>query len=332
MAIERYYDISRGEIDPENLFFSVIERAKEKHILDEKELSYTDAELHKMIGEVARLCGKGYIKEDSARTMLRNIFMILDSRFSPDAPGEILDAVRERRLWKEWEAGTSESLKYFDRTRMNFYHLEHFYYANPALRADFAIRLKNDYLFSNIYTHSFEKAAFTKAFFALEGVESFRTVCERSELLSCECAFLQKRAFDDLLPAFEERGVLREGGAVVYTASLLDAILLSMGYAAFTRSAGLFPEKRTAKDVLHELMKEDEGALCESFLSYLHMAANRYDVSIVPDADSRGENILNVYASRASEENLASLARYLARNACMRRTSEKGLRSLICFA
>ena len=113
MAIERYYEIARSEIDPENLFFSVIERAKEKHILDEKELSYTDAELHKMINEVARLCGKGYIKEDSARTMLRNIFMILDSRFSPDAVGEILDAVKERRLWQEWEAGTSESLKYF---------------------------------------------------------------------------------------------------------------------------------------------------------------------------------------------------------------------------
>ncbi len=331
MNIERYYDINLAEVDADNLFFSVIAKGKEKGIFDEKELSYVDASLGAMIEETARLCGKGYIKEESARIMLKNIFMILDSVFSVSEIPAIIQAVKGRSLWETWQKGTSESIAYFDRTKKNFYHLEHFYYKNPSLLADFAIKLKNDYAFTNIYTHSFERAQFTKAFFLLSGNESFRAVCERSEILCTQCGILSKVKYEDILPIINERGLLRADGGIKYTQSVIDAIIISMCYSAFYRCEGIFPEKERAKEILSELIGESENELCESFESYLRMVISRFCVDVAEKGASYGENILNVYASRVCDENLALLARHLAAKTVEKRKNEKGLRNLINF-
>ncbi len=329
--IERYIEIQRTEIDAENLFFSTVSKAKEKGIFEEAELLYIDSTLHRMLEETARLCGKGYIKEDSARVMLKNIFMILDSVFSVSDISGIISAVKERKLWEMWQKGVSESISAFDRTKKNFFHLEHFYYANPTLRADFAIKLKNDYAFTNIYTHSFERAKFTKAFFLLSEQESFRSVCERSELLCCESAFLSKMKYEDLLPIITERGLERADGGIKYTASLLDAVTISMCYAAFYRREGFYPEKTYARDILSELVSSDEAELCESFNSYIHMASSRFGIEIADKNASMGENILNVYASRLHKENIQLLAKHLARTVVNKRSTENGLKILINF-
>lgn len=329
--IEKYYELQRTEIDIGNLFFSAVSKAKEKGIFDEAELVYIDKTLGRMIEEVARLCGKGYIKEDSARVMLKNIFMILDSTFSPSDIHGIISCIKQRCLWEAWQTGVCESIAAFDRTKKNFFHLEHFYYANPTLLADFAIKLKNDYAFTNIYTHGFDRAKFTKAFFLLSEQESFRSVCERSEMLCCECDFLGRLKYEDLLPVLHERGLERADGGIKYTASLLDAITLSMCFAAFYRCSGFYPEKVYAKDILSELVSSREDELSESFESYIRMACARYDIEIADKGASVGENILNVYATRMCEENISILARHLARTVVNKRSTENGLKILINF-
>lgn len=329
--IEKYYDLRRTEIDIGNLFFSTVSKAKEKGIFEEAELVYIDRTLHGMLEETARLCGKGYIKEDSARVMLKNIFMILDSVFSPSDIPEIISCIKEKRLWDMWQKGVSESIAAFDRTKKNFFHLEHFYYANPTLRADFVIKLKNDYAFTNIYTHSFERAKFTKAFFLFSEQESFRAVSTRSEVLCCESSFLGKMKYEDLLPIIRERGLERANGEIKYTASLFDAVTLSMCFAAFYRCDGFYPGKAYAKDILSELVSSEEEELTESLESYIRMACTRYGVEISDKSASLGENILNVYATRMCEENIQLLAKHLAHTVVNKRSTENGLKILINF-
>lgn len=330
--IEKYYELQRTEIDIENLFFSTVSKAKEKGIFEEAELIYIDKTLGLTIEEAARLCGKGYIKEDNARVMLKNIFMILDSTFSPSEISEIISCIKERRLWEAWQRGVRESIAAFDRTKKNFFHLEHFYYANPTLLADFAIKLKNDYAFTNIYTHGFDRAKFTKAFFLLSEQESFRSVCERSEVLCCECGFLGRMKYEDLLPMLRERGLERADGGIKYTAPLLDAITLSMCFAAFYRCDGFYPKKVYAKDILSELVASEESELAESLESYIRMACARYGIEIADKSASVGENILNVYATRMCDENISLLAKHLARTVVRKRNTENGLKILINFA
>lgn len=329
--IDRYYGIDITELDPGNLFFTLIAKCKEKNILDTDDLVYVDSQLNIMISETAKLCGKGYIKEDSARIMLKNIFMILDSVYSASDYAQIISAVKERRLDEMWQRGVKESLAYFDRTVKNFYHLEHFYYKYPELRADFAISLKNDYAFSNIYTHSFENAKYTKAFFAIAENESFRAVCERSEILCTECALMEKMKYDDLLPILEERGYFRPDGGIKYTALLIDAIIISMCYSSFYRCDSFYPSKGYAKEILTELVREDINELSESLESYINMTISRYGLSIYQKSDSYGENILNVYASRLNNENITRLAKYLSGVISQKRINEKGLKNLIHF-
>lgn len=331
MNIERYYDIKLSEIDADNLFFSVVAKAKEKGIFMESELLYIDSSLNDMISETARLCGKGYIKEDSAKIMLRNIFMILDSVFSVTDITEIIEAVKQKKLTESWQKGVRESIAFFDRTKKNIYHLEHFYYKNPSLLADFAIKLKNDYAFTNIYTHSFERATFTKAFFLLNGNESYKTVCDKSEILCTECDILSGLEYEDILPIINERGLLRADGGIKYTQNVIDAIIISMCFSAFYRCEGIFPGKEYAKEILSELVSTSEEELRESFESYIRMIISRYKVEIVEKEASYGENILNVYASRVSEDNIILLAKHLAEKTVSKRKTEKGLINLINF-
>jgi len=331
-SIDRYYDIKTTELDADNLFFSLVGKCKEKGILDHDELVYVDGQLGRMIEETARLCGKGYIKEDSARTMLKNIFMILDGVYTIVDFYEIINVIKNRTLWEMWQSGVKDSIAYFDRTVKNFYHLEHFSYKYPELRAEFAISLKNDYAFSNIYTHSFGEAKFTKAFFAISENESFRSVCDRSEMLCVETAFIAGMRYDDLLPILNERGSFRPDGGIKYTAMLIDAVVISMCYSAFYRCEGYYPESRFAREILSELVSENTEELYESFKDYLHMVISGRGIEIVEKGDSYGENILNVYASRLCEENISRLARYLVSVIANKRTTEKGLKNLIHFA
>ena len=329
--LERYFEIDITELDANNLFFSVVKKCKEKNILENSELLYVDSELNRMIEESAKLCGKGYIKQESAKTMLKNIFMILDSVYPVSDFREIINCIKERKLWEMWRRGVSESIAYFDRTQKNIFHLEHFFYKYPHLKADFAINLKNDYAFSNIYTHSFENAKFTKAFFSISENESFREVCERSEILCAECAFLEKMAYSDLLPILNERGGFRADGGVKYTALLIDAIIISMCYGAFYRCEGFYPSKEYARKILSEIVNENIGDLEENLLSYLNIVVGRYNLRKVEKQASYGENILNVYESRLCEENIKALAVHLAKVISQKRTTEKGLMNLIHF-
>lgn len=329
--IEKYYNINISELNGENLFYSVVSKCREKSLFTSKELEYIDFELNRMIEETAKLCGKGYIKEENAKIMLKNIFMILNSVYSLSEFYEIIACVKEKRLWEMWQQGVAKSISLFDRTKKNFYHLEHFYYKNPDLQADFAIKLKNDYAFTNIYTHSFERALFTKAFFAVSENESFASMYKRSEILCVESAFLEKMTFEDLKPIIEERGYYRPDGGIKYTALLTDAIMLSLCYAAFCRCNGFYPYENCAQIVLSEIMNDNVSELEEAFKAYIHMAATKYDVKIIDKNESMGENILNVYASRVCDENIALLAHYLANNVAEKRKSEKGLRNLIHF-
>ncbi len=329
--IDKYYGLNITELDAENLFFSLVGKCKEKGIFDSDDLVYVDSQLNLMIEETARLCGKGYIKEENARIMLKNIFMILDSVYSVSDYPEIISVIKDRKLFEMWQRGVKESIAYFDRTVKNFYHLEHFYYKYPELRADFAISLKNDYAFSNIYTHNFESAKFTKAFFAISENESFRSVRERSELLCTECALLSVLKYDNLLPILNERGYFRTDGGIRYTAMLVDAIVISMCYSAFFRCDGIYPDSSYAKEILSELVSDNTEELYESFESYIRMVIARYGIETAQKDDSYGENILNVYTSRLNEENIGKLARYLVSVVSQKRTSEKGLRNLIHF-
>ena len=330
-GIDRFYDLKITELDPENIFFSLVGKCKEKGIFDKDDLVYVDSRLNMMIEETARLCGKGYIKEESARIMLKNIFMILDGVYSLSDYHEIISVIKERKLDEMWQKGVKESLVYFDRTKKNFFHLEHFYYKYPELKADFAISLKNDYAFSNIYTHSFENAKYTKAFFSISENESFRAVCERSEILCTECALISTMKYGELLPILNERGYFRPDGGVKYTAMLMDAIVISMCYSAFYRCDGRYPTANLAKDILSELVKDDTGELCENMETYLEMVIGRYGLETVKCEDSYGENILNVYASRLCRENINALARYLVSVISKKRITEKGLKNLIHF-
>lgn len=329
--IERYYGIDVTELCADNVFFSLVGKCKEKEIFDRDDLVYVDTQLNRMIEETARLCGKGYIREETAGIMLKNIFMILDSVYSLAEFHEIIGVIKERSLWGMWQRGVKESIAYFDRTVKNFYHLEHFYYKYPHLRADFAISLKNDYAFSNVYTHSFDNAKYTKAFFAISENESFRSVCERSEILCAECALLKKMKYGDLLPILEERGAFRHDGGVKYTSVLVDALVISLCYSTFYRCDGYYPESRYARDILSELVSESSTELCESFESYISMVIGRFGLDLVMKEDSYGENILNVYASRLNKENISGLAKYLASTVVKKRVSEKGLKNLIHF-
>ncbi len=329
--IDKYYGLNITELDAENLFFSLMGKCKEKGIFDSDDLVYVDSQLNLMIEETARLCGKGYIKEENARIMLKNIFMILDSVYSVSDYPEIISVIRERKLFEMWQRGVKESIAYFDRTVKNFYHLEHFYYKYPELRADFAISLKNDYAFSNIYTHSFEAAKYTKAFFAISENESFKSVSTRSEMLCAECALISNMKYDDLLPILEERGYFRADGGIKYTAMLVDAIVISMCYASFYRCDGFYPQSAYAKEILTELVSENTAELCESFESYLNMVVGRHGIEITEKDESYGENILNVYASRLNKENISKLAKYLVSVITHKRVTEKGLKNLIHF-
>ncbi len=329
--IDKYYGINITELDAENLFFSLVGKCKEKNIFDFDDLVYVDSQLNRMIEETARLCGKGYIKEENARIMLKNIFMILDSVYAVSDYPEIISVIKERRLYDMWQRGVKESIAYFDRTVKNFYHLEHFYYKYPELRADFAISLKNDYAFSNIYTHSFENAKYAKAFFAISENESFKSVSERSEILCTECALISKMKYDDLLPILSERGYFRPDGGIKYTALLIDAIVISMCYASFYRCDGFYPQSVYAKAILTELVSENTPELCDSFESYLNMIIGRFGVEIAEKDESYGENILNVYATRLNKENVSKLAKHLVSVITQKRTTEKGLKNLIHF-
>lgn len=330
-SIDKYYGIDLTELDAGNLFFSLVAKCKEKGIFDSSDLVYIDSLLNLFISETAKLCGKGYIKEDGARIMLKNIFMILGGVYSlPDFP-KIISVIKERKLNEMWQSGVRDSLAFFDRTVKNFYHLEHFYYKYPELRADFAINLKNDYAFSNIYTHSFDNAKFTKAFFALGENESFRFVCERSEILCTECALLEKMKYTDLLPILEERGYFRPDGGVKYTALLIDAIVISLCFSSFYRCDGYYPNKAYAKDILSELVRDSREELCESFESYINMIISGHGITISKKEDSYGENILNVYESRLNPENITKLAKHLSDVVLQKRNTEKGLKNLIHF-
>ena len=329
--IDKYYELDLTEINPDNLFFSVVGKCKEKEILGKDELLYVDSQLNLMIEETARLCGKGYIREESARTMLKNIFMILDSAYTPSDFRRIISDIKEQRLPEIRQKGVSESLSAFDRTKKNFFHLEHFYYKYPELRADFAISLKNDYAFSNIYTHSFDNAKYTKAFFSFSENESFRSVCDRSEILCAQCALLSKMKYAELLPILEHRGYFRPDGGVKYTALLIDAVLISAIFSAFYRCEGFYPTKNLAKDILSELVEDSHAELCEGFESYIRTFIARNGIEVVQKCDSYGENILNVYASRLCEENIVSLAKHLADVTVQKRGTEKGLMNLIHF-
>lgn len=331
LNIEKYYGINISELDADNIFFSLINKCREKEIFSQNELLYIDKELSKMIRETAERSGKGYIKQESAKIMLKNIFMILDSTVSVSDFHEIIEIIKQKKLFEFWEKCVLASNKAFDRTLKNFYHLEHFYYANPTLRAEFAIKLKNDYAFSNIYTHSFEKAVFTKAFFALSGNESFAAVAERSEILATECGLLHGKQLSDIKPLLSQRTAFLTDGNIKYTHTLIDAIILSMCYSAFYRCEGLLPNKEYAKDILTELMNEQEEELSKSFNSYLQIVTARENVPILKKEDTYGENILNVYASRVNEENLQLLSRYLAAKVTVKRKTEKGLKTLINF-
>lgn len=331
MNIEKYYGINVSELDADNIFFSLINKCREKEIFSQSELLYIDIELSKMIEETARRCGKGYIKQESAKTMLSNIFMILNSTVTLSDFTELIESVKQKKLSEFWERGVLESNKAFDRTQKNFYHLEHFHYANPSLLAEFAIKLKNDYSFSSIYTHSFEKAAFTKAFFSLSGTENFTVVANYSEILATECGFLSGKQLSDIKPILTNRGAFLSQGGIKYTHSLIDAIIISMCYSAFYRCEGLFPDKDYAKDILSELMDEEESELSKSFNSYLHMIAARDNIPILKKEDTYGENILNVYASRVNEENFELLSKHLAKRTLEKRKTEKGLKTLINF-
>ena len=329
--LERYFEIDLSELDTENLFFSLIKKCKEKNIFENSELLYVDSELNRMIEESARLCGKGYIKQESAKIMLKNIFMILDSVYSVSDFREIINCIKERKLFEMWRRGVSESIAYFDRTQKNIFHLEHFFYKYPQLKADFAISLKNDYAFSNIYTHSFESSKFTKAFFSISENESFREVCDRSEILCTECAIMEKMSYCDLLPILNERGSFRADGGVKYTATLIDAIIISMCYGAFYRCEGFYPSKEYAREILSEIVNESMTELEENIMSYLKIVVGRYNLRTVEKQASYGENILNVYESRLCEENINLLAGYLAKVISKKRTTEKGLMNLIHF-
>ena len=329
--IDKYYELDLTEINPDNLFFSVVGKCKEKGILVKDELLYVDSQLNSFIEETARLCGKGYIREESARTMLKNIFMILDSVYTVSDFRRIISDIKEQRLPEIWQKGVSESLAAFDRTKKNFFHLEHFYYKYPTLRADFAISLKNDYAFSNIYTHSFDNAKYTKAFFAIGENESFKNVAHRSELLCTECALLSKMKYKELLPILEHRGYFRPDGGVKYTALLIDAVVISAVFSAFYRCDSFYPSRALAKEILSELVEDTHAELCESFESYIRTFIARNEIEVAQKSDSYGENILNVYASRLCEENIIGLSRYLADVTIEKRGTEKGLMNLIHF-
>ncbi len=332
MNIEKYYGINISELDADNIFFSLINKCREKEIFSQSELLYIDIELSKMIEETASRCGKGYIKQDSAKIMLKNIFMIMDSSVSVSDFHEIIEIIKKRKLFEFWEKSVLESNRAFDRTLKNFYHLEHFYYANPSLLAEFAIKLKNDYAFSNIYTHSFEKAVFTKAFFSFFGNEAFAKVSERSEILATECGLLHGKQLSDIKPILTQRAAFLSEENIKYTHSLIDAIIISMCYSAFYRCERLFPSKKYANEILSELINEQECELSKSFESYLHIAVARENIPMLKKEDTYGENILNVYASRVNEENLQLLSRYLAKKVTEKRKTEKGLKSLINFS
>ena len=83
--------------------------------------------------------------------------------------------------------------------------------------------------------------------------------------------------------------------------------------------------------ILSELVSSTENELCESFISYIHMAAMRFGIEIVDKNASIGENILNVYASRLCEESIELLAKHLAAQTVKKRSTENGLRILINF-
>lgn len=330
-GIDRFYDLKITDIDPENIFFSLVAKCREKEIFGKDELVYVDSRLNMMIEETARLCGKGYIKEESARIMLKNIFMILDCVYPLSDYQEIISVIKEKRLDEMWQTGVKKSIAYFDRTKKNLFHLEHFYYKYPELKADFAISLKNDYAFSNIYTHSFENAKYTKAFFSLSANESFKSVCERSEILCAECALISSMKYVELLPILNERGYFRPDGGVKYTSMLIDAIIISMCYSSFYRCEGRYPSANFAEQILSELVKDDCAELCENMEMYLDMIIGRYGIEIVNKEDSYGENILNVYASRLCRENISLLAKYLVSVISKKRITENGLKNLIHF-
>ena len=104
-----------------------------------------------------------------------------------------------------------------------------------------------------------------------------------------------------------------------------------MCYSAFYRCEGYFPKKEYAKDILSELINEQEEELSKSFNSYLHILLARDNIPILKKEESYGENILNVYASRVNERNLELLSKHLAKRTLEKRKTEKGLKSLINF-
>ncbi len=331
MNIERYIEVSPAEVDTDNLFYSVVSKAKEKGIFDIQELRYIDLELSKMIEETARLCNKGYIKEDAARIMLTNIFMILGSRYSISDIPQIISDIKGKKLDGVWKESIKEAAYAFDRTLKNIYHLEHIRYKYPDLRLEYAVKLKGDYTFSNVFTHSFDRAIFTKAFFALSGNENYKRVSERVEILAIETDIVSAFEYCDILPIFKTRDCILNDDSIKYTASLLDAVIISMCYSAFYRCEGAFPRAEFAPEILDELVNSTEVELCDNFCSYLHMLLSKKDIKITEKNDTVGENILNVYASRICEENIELLACHLAEQVSKKRKTEKGLKNLINF-
>lgn len=310
--LERFSDINISDINTSNVFFSVVSLCKEKGIFSKDDLVYVDTALGKMIEETARYSKKGYIKKDIAIIMLKNVFMILDSVYTVSDFREIIFCVKERKLYELWQRAVGESGRSFDRVCKNFANLEHFHRKNKNLGADFAVNLLSDCNLENIFTYSFDRKPYTKEFFGISDRINYSELCRRSEILCTECGFLDKRTIDDIYPILKDRNAVKKADTVNYNSWLIDCIVLSMMYGAFYRCPQIFPPYELYGEISSELCDSSKDELCEAFLSYLKIAASRYDVRIVEKGESVGENILNIYSSRVCEENLQLLSQHLA--------------------
>lgn len=323
--------ISITELDADNLFYSVIYKCKEKELLSTEELLYVDGSINRMLEETAKFCRKGYIKQDIAIIMLKNVFMILDSLYSVTDFPKIIEAVRERRLYEVWQEAVRESGRAFDRVSKNFANLEHLARRNPELCAAFATSLKNDVGLSNIFTFSLDRAVYTKEFFGFADRVDYRTLAERSEIICTEFAFLDKRPLCEVYPILGARGAARREGIIAYNSELIDSIVISMCLSAFYRCDGLFPPISLSGEILEMLNGESEEELCESFLSYLGIALARYKIEAAEYEETVGENMTALYRTRVNSRNLELCARHLASLVVKYRNSDSGVEKAVHF-
>jgi hypothetical protein len=323
--------ISITELDADNLFYSVISKCKEKELLSTEELVYVDGSINRMLEETAKFCRKGYIKQDVAIIMLKNVFMILDSLYSVTDFPKIIEAVRDRKLYDVWQEAIRESGRAFDRATKNFANLDHLARKNPELCADFAVSLKNDVGLSNIFTFSLDRAVYTKEFFGLGDRVDYRTLSEKSEILCTEFALLDKRPLCDIYPILGARGAAKREGVITYNSELIDSVVISMCFSAFYRCDGLFPPISLSREILEILNGETEDELSDSFLSYLNIALARYKIEAAEYEESVGENMTALYKTRVNSRNLKLLAEHLASLVIKYRTSDAGTEKAVHF-